>query len=341
MAANPAPELRLASAADLERAQPIIERSPLTYPNLAYRGDKALLLSEDGRALLMYGRMGRTWVAMGDPVGPDDAARALARRFRDQCRRRHGWPAFFEVRPERRQWYLEMGLALTPLGEEARVELARFDLAAAHFAGLRRKVMHARRAGSSFEIVPPGEVVALLPELARVSRAWLAAKATREKGFSNASFDAGYLARFPLALVRREGAIVAFANLWQGAGREELSVDLMRHVPHGPNGTMDLLFCELLAWGRAQGYRWFNFGCAPLSGLNGAGESPLWRRLGSFVYRHAEHFYNFKGLRAYKAKFHPVWTPLYLASPGGAALPVVLLDVVALVAGGYRGVFAR
>jgi phosphatidylglycerol lysyltransferase len=197
------------------------------------------------------------------------------------------------------------------------------------------------RAGCRFELVPAGAAAALLPELEALSRAWLEAKTTREKGFSNASFDAGYLAHFPIATVRRDGRLVAFANVWQGADRQEASIDLMRRLPEGPNGTMDFLFCELLAWARAQGYRWFNFGMAPLSGLDGAGASPLWRRLGSFIYRHAEHFYNFRGLRAYKEKFRPVWTPLYLASPGGVALPAVLLDVTALIAGGYRGIFAR
>jgi phosphatidylglycerol lysyltransferase len=56
------------------------------------------------------------------------------------------------------------------------------------------------------------------------------------------------------------------------------------------------------------------------------------------VYRHGEHFYNFQGLRQYKEKFDPVWTPRYLASPGGLALPAVLVDVAALMAGGLFGI---
>jgi phosphatidylglycerol lysyltransferase len=44
--------------------------------------------------------------------------------------------------------------------------------------------------------------------------------------------------------VRLEADIVAFANLWLGAGHEELSVDLMRHPPDAPSGTMDFLSSE-------------------------------------------------------------------------------------------------
>ncbi len=53
----------------------------------------------------------------------------------------------------------------------------------------------------------------------------------------------------------------------------------------------------------------------------------------------AKRVYNFQGLRAYKEKFDPVWEPHYLAYPGGLALPRVLADVTALIAGGYRNVF--
>jgi len=330
-----------ADAAALERARPIIERSARTYPNLAYRRDKALLFSPEGNALLMYGRIGRSWIAMGDPVGPEAEARALARRFRDECARRRRWSVFFEVRPEHLDWYFDLGLTLTQLGEEARVALGRFDLQRPELARVRQARAKLAREGYRFEILPREEVPAALPALMRVSQAWLARKSTREKGFSSASFDERYLAFFPVAVVRRDGEIVAFANLWQGAGKEELSVDLMRRLPGSPNGTMDLLFSELLQWGREAGYRWFNFGMAPLSGLHARRGAPLWNRLATFVYRHGEHFYNFRGLRAYKEKFRPVWTPLYLASPGGAALPAVLLDVTALIAGGYGGIFKR
>jgi phosphatidylglycerol lysyltransferase len=45
-------------------------------------------------------------------------------------------------------------------------------------------------------------------------------------------------------------------------------------------------------------------------------------------------------LRAFKEKFHPIWEPRYLAYPGGLALPRILADISALIAGGYRRIFA-
>jgi len=335
------PKVPVPSAQDIERARPIVERSVWTYANLVYRGDKALLFSNSGDAFLMYGRRGRSWIAMGDPVGSEEGVRELLWRYRDLCDRFDGWCVFFEVRSERCEQYADLGLALTPLGEEARVDLEGFSLGTPTHKDLRQARSKLLRRGCRFEILPRAAVPTALPEFARISEAWLARKATREKRFSNASFDIGYLQHFPAAVVRCEDRIVAFANLWLGAGKQELSIDLMRHLPDAPNGTMDFLFAELMLWGRAEGFRWFNFGMAPLAGLETRAEAALWSRVGAFIYRHAEHFYNFEGLRRYKAKFEPVWTPLYLASPGGLALAPVLVDVTALIAGGVGGIVSK
>jgi phosphatidylglycerol lysyltransferase len=86
------------------------------------------------------------------------------------------------------------------------------------------------------------------------------------------------------------------------------------------------------------GYGWFNLGMAPLAGLGSDKLAPLWERAGSLVFRYGDTFYNFEGLRRYKAKFDPIWTPRYLACPGGLALPLILADIAALVAGGTTAI---
>jgi phosphatidylglycerol lysyltransferase len=104
---------------------------------------------------------------------------------------------------------------------------------------------------------------------------------------------------------------------------------------------MDYLFTELLLWGKSQGYKWFNFGMAPLSGLEDRQLAPLWLQAGAFLFRHGEHFYNFQGLRQYKDKFAPVWQPKYLACPRGLMLPRILANVASLISGGVKGVIVK
>ena len=128
--------------------------------------------------------------------------------------------------------------------------------------------------GYRFEIVSGEAVLNLMPELRRISDAWLQMKAGKEKRFSIGFFDEKYLSNFPIALVRNDTEIVAFANIWTGAENEEISVDLMRHTPDAPDRTMEYLFVKLMLWGKEKGYRSFSLGMAPLSGLENTAVCP-------------------------------------------------------------------
>ncbi|MFI5311672.1 MAG: bifunctional lysylphosphatidylglycerol flippase/synthetase MprF [Gemmatimonadales bacterium] len=336
-AADPAPP----DDATIERVRQIVRTSTDTSAQLALLGDKSFLFSDDGNAFVMYGVEGRSFVAMGDPLGPPRERQELAWRFRELADRHGAWTVFYQVRMHNLPLYLDLGLTLLKLGEEGRVSLAGFSLEGGARKGMRRVVKNLEREGCTFEIVPETLVPPLLPRLRAISDAWLASKRTREKAFSLGYFDERYLRCAPVAVVKRGAEIVAFANLWPGAGHEELSVDLMRYVDDAPEGVMDYLFIELLLWGRREGYAHFNLGMAPLSGLENRQLAPIWNRVGALLFRHAENFYNFQGLRAYKQKFDPVWEPRYLASPGGLALPRILTNVSALVSGGLRGVLTK
>jgi phosphatidylglycerol lysyltransferase len=326
---------------ELEKAFGIARKSRHTNANLGLLGDKALLFSDSGKSFLMYGVQGRSWVALGDPVGPSEEHSELAWRFHERCDRHDGWTVFYEVRAESLPLYLDLGLTPLKLGEEARVPLEKFSLEGSSRKNLRYVERKLAKEGVAFEVVPAKDVGPFLSELKAVSDAWLKEKNTREKGFSIGYFDDGYLRRFPLGTVRRDGRIVAFANILEGFGKEEISIDLMRHLPGSPHGTMDFMFLQLMLWGKQEGYRWFDLGMAPLSGMGEQDLAPLWNQVGAFLFRHGEQFYNFRGVRQYKEKFDPVWEPKYLASPAGIALPRILASIGILVSRGIRGVVGK
>ncbi len=335
------PEPATATEGDLERVRAITAGSPRTFANLALLGDKRFLFSDRANAFIMYGVQGRSWVALGDPVGPPDEMPELVWRFGELCDRYGDWPVFYEVGREHLHLYLDLGLSVLRLGEEARVGLPGFSLDGHERKWLRHVDRRLTEEGCTFEIVPREAVPQHMAEMRSVSDAWLAGKSTREKGFSLGLFSPEYLAQFPVAVVRQGGRMVAFANVWLGAEREELSVDLMRYLKDAPNGVMEYVFIKLMLWGSEQGYRWFNLGMAPLSGMQDRALAPLWMRLGALVYRHGENFYNFQGLRQYKGKFNPQWEAKYMASPGGLALPRIVTNVAALISGGVKGVVRK
>jgi phosphatidylglycerol lysyltransferase len=158
---------------DRDTALAVAATSPRTYAYLAVLGDKQLLFNDQRTAMLMYGVEGRSWVSMGDPVGPEADRAELAWRFRELCDQHRGWCSFYQVNERRLHLYVDLGLSLVKLGEEARVPLADFSLAGPGRKKLRWAQRKTEELGCRFEIVPASQVAPLMPELQALSAAWL------------------------------------------------------------------------------------------------------------------------------------------------------------------------
>jgi phosphatidylglycerol lysyltransferase len=319
---------------ELDQALPAIRQSTQTQGFLALLGDKSLFWSDDRQAFIAYVATRHYWIAMGDPVGRERSFEDLLWRFREEADRYGAKIVLYQVDERHLPLYLDLGLLLLKLGQEARVPLGDFTLEGKRRENLRHGRSKLVRLGFGFRVLDPAEAVSAMPRLREISDLWLMNKKAHEKGFSLGYFDEAYVARTRIAVATAsDGTIMAFANLWEVESREEVSIDLMRYDPAAPRGVMDLLFAELMLWGRAQGYRWFNLGVAPLSGLERHPLAPLWHKIGTAVFDLGEEFYNFEGLYQYKAKFDPDWRPRYLASPPGLSVPIILLAVTRLIAG--------
>ena len=370
----------IASAEELNEVAAIVAKAEPTNANLALLGDKRFVFSQDRKAFVMFGCSGNSWIAMGDPVGPDQSADDAAWKFREACDTVGVSPVFYQIAESSLGRYIDMGMSMRKLGEVARVPLPKFSLEGSSRKDLRRSKKKSGEAGLSFRIINKSEVAGWMPKLKEISDLWLGDKSAGEKGFSLGYFDETYLLNFDIAVVVQskpvaeraksldesrsrsrqrldedqvnapksgdfgyggDEDVIAFANMWRGANHHELSIDLMRYKPDALHGVMEYLFLELMLYGHEQGYQWFDIGMAPLSGASIHRLSPLWNRVSDFTFRHGERFYNFKGLRAYKEKFDPVWTPMYLASPGGISTARVLTDVTTLISGGVAKLLHR
>lgn len=327
---------------DLTRAAEIIRKQPAADAALALMGDKSLLFSPSGNAFIMYAKQGRSWVALSDPVGAQQEWPELIWRFIEMADTHGGRAAFYKTRPQTLSLYLDAGLRAYKLGEEAYVSLPEFSLKGSRRANLRHGVTRGEREGLSFEIVPAADVHTVLNELRAISDEWLRNQNAREKGFSLGAFEDRYVSSQPVAVVRREGIILAFATLMcPEVLRIEASVDLMRYRADVPPGTMDFLFGKVILHFQAEGYQRFGLGMAPMSGMVEHQLAPRWHRFGRMMFRHGARFYNFRGLRNFKDKFEPVWEARYLLARGGIAPIFTLTDVAALIGGGLKGVISK
>ena len=329
-----------ASADQVRRALAALETADTTPPEawLAALGDKALLFSASGQSFIAYRVRGRRWIAMGEPAGRADERRELLWSFAGLADAYGGAPVFYSVGEGILGDLATLGLAMRKVGETATVDLSAFSLEGKARQNLRTAVSRAEREGASFEVLPPGSASAIAPELKAVSDAWLAHHHGAEKAFSLGRFDPAWLDLMPLAVVRREGRVTAFANLLPGRGaRAAIAVDLMRHAADAPPGVMDYLFVRAIQWARDQGFADLDLGMAPLSGLEDRRLAPVFARVGALVFDEGGGLYGFQGLRAYKAKFGPDWRPRFIAAPASTPLALALLDVALLTSGGWLG----
>ena len=325
----------LAAAALIVDAQ----EDPLAY--LALTGDKALYLDNQAQAFIMYAAQGKSWVAYADPVGPASAIPALAWAFADEAYTANCRPVFYEVSDRYLPLWIEMGYSLHKIGEEAVVDLADFSLAGSKFKTMRAAHNKAQKEGLEFSVLAPPHAPEVIAELQEISQAWLGSKAGREKGFSVGRFDAAYLDRFSIGIVRREGRILAFANILWPADSRRVSIDLMRYRPEAASGMMEFLFIALMTHAREAGAACFSLGMAPLAGIEARRGARLWNRFGVLIFRHGGAFYNFAGLRAFKQKFQPRWEPRFIAIPGNLSPLVAMKDVALLIAGGAKGIIGK
>jgi phosphatidylglycerol lysyltransferase len=324
---------------DFARVRAILARAEGAGPEagLALLGDKRFLFSDSGESFVMFGVRGRSWIALGPPVGKAAERQELLWRFRILADAHAARPCFYDVGADELPDLVDLGFAIQKIGETAVVPLAGFSLEGARRGNLRRAWRKAGEEGLSFEVVTGEGVDALMAELEAVSDAWLGAQPGGDKGFSLGGFVPAYVREFPVAVARFDGRVVAFVSLWRTADRRTVAVDLMRHHPDGPKLAMDYLFVEVLLWAQGQGYETFEFGMAPLAGLSDSPLAPVMSQIGRLVFALAEDLYNFRGVRAYKQKFDPVWKPRYIAAARKWAIPGLWADVGILSSGGVSG----
>lgn len=328
---------------DFQRVRAILASAETAEPgsNLALLGDKRFLFSASGESFLMFGVRGRSWVALGSPVGRRSERLELFWRFRELADAHAARPGFYGIAADDLPDIVELGLSIQKVGESAAVPLETFSLEGRRRGNLRRAWRKATEESATFEVIQGAAVEALMPELQAISDQWLAHHAGGEKGFSMGGFAPRYVAEFPVAVARFEGRLVAFATLWTTAARTAFSMDLMRYGDDAPKNIMDYLFVELLEWGRTQGYEAFEFGMAPLAGLEDRPLAPMMSRVGRLLFERGEEIYNFQGVRRYKDKYDPVWQPRYIAGPRKWAIPLLLADVGLLSSGGMAGLAKR
>jgi phosphatidylglycerol lysyltransferase len=322
---------------DLARAAEIIRAQDRSDAMLALMADKSFLFSSSGNSFLMFAKRGRSWVALFDPVGPYNEWPELIWRFVELADEHGGRAAFYQVPPESLPLYLDAGLRVVKVGEEALVNLEQFGLDGPERYGLRQALKRGEREGLTFEILSPDSIGQRQAALNAISERWLMSHHAAERRFSVAAFEPHFIAAQSVAVALRNGEPLAFVTFMTTDLQTQATIGLMRQVPSAPACTMEFLFTRLALELKSHDFKTLSLGMAPLAGIARTPLSSKWHHLAGLLWEHGRPIYNFQGLRIFKNKFRPTWEPRYLAASGAFGPFLSIADVAALASGLGRG----
>ena len=199
------------------------------------------------------------------------------------------------------------------VADDAVIATASYDIDAPGRRQLRRKLRAACKAGVA--VVP--DHLPTLSEAQRVDAAWRRNRG-RPRGGSMGMFDMKYVQHQWVGAAYSGGKLVALVTFHRGHG--DWCLDIMRHGPEAPDGTMHSLVHAGKTAAHSAGAR-----TVCLAGTVACPDpaSGFWRWAARQVVLRCGGM----GLRQFKSAFAPVWVPRYAAAPTAVGLVVGLCDV--------------
>ena len=277
-------------------------------------------------AVIAFVDSGSAWVAAGGPIAPADRIPQVVDRFVATAAAQQRRACFFAAEAS----LVEIGLPALQIGEQPVWRAADWQTILATSASLRYQLRRAGHKGVSVRRVAAGELGRMRDALDALGRDWLAMHRMAPMKFLVQLEPLAFPAERMLIAAERDGQLVGFASAVPVYARRRMFLEDLVRSPRAPNGTSELLVDAVM---RAVTVPEVTLGLAPL-----AGEIASWLRFASWL---GGPFYDFAGLRAFKAKLHPSsWEPVYLCAPDGSTLRA-LRDSLRAFAGGSLLAFAR
>jgi phosphatidylglycerol lysyltransferase len=306
-ARGPDPVLR---PTGVTRREVLVTASARAEAGLARQGHLSIMESRLGAAWLV-GRTGHALIGLLDPIGRDQPQRAALHALVRQAEAEARVSAVYKCSARTAALARAKGWQVAALAPEAVLNPQTFTLDGHHAAGLRRKL---RRAEAARVTLQPGDRRGAA-ERAAIARLW--AKARKgERGFSMGRYTEPYLDDQLIIEARIDGRLLAFATFHQG--RSEWTLDLVRHAPQCPDGTMQAVVTHAILLARAAGITRVS-----LASAGAAPALPVWlvRWVGA----------DETGLHRFKQMFSPRWQPLYIAAPSRMALAIAGAEIARAV----------
>jgi lysylphosphatidylglycerol synthetase-like protein (DUF2156 family) len=309
---------------DRERATELVHAhgtDSLAY--FALRRDKSYFFSPSGRSFLAYRVLGGTALVAGDPIGERSERRELVREF-VRVAHAKGWRvAVAGASNEALEDYAALGFKSMYLGDEAVIQPSTFSLDGRAIRKVRQSVSRLEKCGYRVELLSTADAdEALRAQVRAVSEEWRGN--WPERGFTMA-MDA--LFRYPdtvLAVaVGPDGRVGGFLQLVPSPASEGYSLASMRRRNDTPNGLMEFLITETVAWARAHAVTEVSLNFAVFADfLRSGDDASRWSRAIRLLLLKADRLFQVERLHSFNRKFFPHWRRRYFCFERWADFPL-------------------
>ncbi|NKG20516.1 bifunctional lysylphosphatidylglycerol flippase/synthetase MprF [Paeniglutamicibacter terrestris] len=278
-----------------------------------------------GGTLLSYQIHAGCAIALGDPVGPVADRDAAMEDFASTAEHAGLIPCFFSTsRPPGApadRW------RVMTIAEDIIVELRGLEFSGKVFSDVRTSLNRARRENIAFRMtLLIDEPASVLRQLEEISEAWAGDKPLPQMRFTLGTLAEARDPAVRLAVAQDPtGQILGFLS-WlpvhaPGGTVTGWTLDLMRRKVGVFSPVMEFLIASSLRTFAAECAAFASLSGAPLAGTSSVSGSEPVDRVLTAISRALEPLYGFSSLRAFKSKFNPRSTPMYLVYRDEADLP--------------------
>ena len=304
---------------DMQRARAIVMKygqNPSSY--LTLEDDKFLYFSKQTEGVLPYGIVKSTVVVNGDPICPPEQFPLFLAEFREFCQKSSHKIVFSGITGCFLEEYQRQGFGVVKCGEEARFDVASYDISGKKGAKMRMNINHAANAGLTVHEYRPLEQrdPAVEAAMDSITAEWLSDKKGGLLTFTIGSvgldrpMDRRYFYAADL-----QGHICGYTVFCPFDGGAGYMADITRRSHDAPGGVTEKIMYDALLIFRREGVKSVSLGIAPLANILPPDARPnSVQRLLNFVYEHLNACYGFKDLYRAKEKYSPTqWLPGYYA----------------------------
>jgi lysyl-tRNA synthetase class 2 len=307
-----------------ERAAELVQEhghDSLSYFSL--RRDKSYFFSPSGKAFLAYRVISSTALVAGDPIGDRSERADLMREFVRVAHTKAWRVAIAGASNEALEDYARLGFKSIYLGDEAVIRPNEFSLEGRAIRKVRQSVSRLEKSGYEVRVLSTADTDdALRCELQAVSQEWRGN--WPERGFTMA-MDALFL--YPdtvLAVaIAPDGAVGGFLQLVPSPASEGYSLASMRRRRDTPNGLMEYLITETVAWAREHGVTEVSLNFSVFADfLRADDEASRWTRALRWLLLKGDRLFQLERLHSFNRKFFPHWRRRYFCFERWTDLPL-------------------